>query len=59
VKSAAAVVAAGIEQQVLTVPAADNVVRILPPLTITDAEIGEAAARLDRAASAVTAHEPA
>jgi len=59
VKPAAAVVAAGRDRQVLTVPAADNVVRILPPLTITDAEIAEAAARLDRAAAAVGAHEPA
>jgi acetylornithine/N-succinyldiaminopimelate aminotransferase len=37
-------------QHLLTVPAADNVVRLLPPLTITDAEILEATQRLDRAA---------
>ncbi len=59
IRPAADVVAAGLAQQVLTVAAADNVVRILPPLTITDAEIAEASARLDRAAAAVTAHEPA
>ncbi len=41
------VVKAGYGAQVLTVPAADNVVRLLPPLTITDAEIAEAVARLD------------
>ncbi|GGB51301.1 acetylornithine aminotransferase [Roseibium aquae] len=35
----------------LAVPAGDNVVRILPPLTITEAEIADAAARLDRAAA--------
>jgi acetylornithine/N-succinyldiaminopimelate aminotransferase len=36
--------------QLLTVPAADNVVRLLPPLTISGDEITEALARLDRAA---------
>src|SRR6056297_379461 len=40
---------------VLAVPAADNVVRLLPPLNITEAEIGEGIARLDAAASAVEA----
>jgi acetylornithine/N-succinyldiaminopimelate aminotransferase len=49
------VVKAGYAQHVLAVPAADNVVRILPPLTITDDEIAEAAARLDRAAASMTA----
>ncbi|MDD7970049.1 aspartate aminotransferase family protein [Roseinatronobacter alkalisoli] len=37
----------------LTVPAADNVVRLLPPLTITEDEITEAVSRLDRAAAAL------
>ena len=37
----------------LTVPAADNVIRLLPPLTISDEEIGEAITRLDAAAKAV------
>lgn len=46
----AEVVRAGYDQHLLTVPAADNVVRLLPPLTITDDEIAEAVARLDRAA---------
>jgi acetylornithine/N-succinyldiaminopimelate aminotransferase len=36
--------------QVITVPAADNVIRLLPPLNITDAEIDEAILRLARAA---------
>ncbi len=42
------VVTAGYDAQVITVPAADNVVRLLPPLTITEDEIAEALARLDR-----------
>ena len=46
----AEVVAAGYAQRLLTVPAADNVVRLLPALTITDDEIAEAVARLDAAA---------
>jgi acetylornithine/N-succinyldiaminopimelate aminotransferase len=49
------VVNAGYDQHVLTVPAADNVVRLLPALTILDEEIGEAVARLDKAAAAVEA----
>ncbi len=44
---------AGYAQHVLTVPAADNVVRLLPPLTITEEEIGEALGRLDAAAAAL------
>ncbi|MXQ08677.1 acetylornithine/succinylornithine family transaminase [Alphaproteobacteria bacterium GH1-50] len=47
------VVSAGYAQHVLTVPAGDNVVRLLPPLTITDDEIAEAVNRLDRAAAAL------
>ena len=47
------VVAAGYGALIATVPAADNVVRLLPPLTITDEEITEAVARLDRAAQAI------
>jgi acetylornithine/N-succinyldiaminopimelate aminotransferase len=47
------VVAAGYDTQILTVPAADNVVRILPALTITEAEIAEGISRLDAAATAV------
>jgi acetylornithine/N-succinyldiaminopimelate aminotransferase len=46
-------VQAGYEQLVLTVPAADNVVRLLPALNLTDADIAEALSRLDRAASAL------
>ena len=43
-------VVAGYEALVITVPAADNVVRLLPPLNITDDEIELAIARLDQAA---------
>ena len=46
-------VAAGYDEQILTVPAADNVVRLLPPLNILDEDISEAVNRLDRAATRV------
>lgn len=46
-------VKAGYEAGVLTVAAADNVVRLLPALNIPDADIAEAMTRLDRAASLV------
>ncbi len=46
-------VQAGYDTLIATVPAADNVVRLLPPLTITDAEIDEAITRLDQAATQV------
>ncbi|MFL4468533.1 aspartate aminotransferase family protein [Tateyamaria armeniaca] len=49
------VVQAGYDQHVLTVPAADNTIRLLPPLTITDEEIGEAVDRLDKAAASLAA----
>ena len=45
------VVAAGVAAQVLSVPAADNVIRLLPALNITEDEISEGIARLDRAAA--------
>ena len=43
-------VKAAYAEHLLTVPAADDTLRLLPPLTITDDEIAEAVARLDRAA---------
>jgi acetylornithine/N-succinyldiaminopimelate aminotransferase len=49
------VVQASYRKELLTVPAADNVVRLLPALTISDDEITEAVARLDAAASAIEA----
>lgn len=51
------VVNASYDQEIATVPAADNVVRLLPPLTITDEEISEAVSRLDKAAATVTANK--
>jgi len=47
------IVKAAYAQAVLTVPAADNVIRLLPALNIPDADITEALTRLDRAAQAV------
>ncbi len=47
------VVKAGYAEHLLTVPAADNVIRLLPALNITDADLTEALVRLDRAAGAV------
>lgn len=49
------VVSAGYRHEVITVPAADNVVRLLPPLNITDEDIVEAVTRLDQAASSLAA----
>ena len=40
-------------EHVLTVPAADNTLRLLPALNIPDADIAEAVARLDRAAASL------
>jgi acetylornithine/N-succinyldiaminopimelate aminotransferase len=47
------VVQAGYDNAVITVPAADNVIRLLPPLTLSDEDIGEAITRLDKAATQV------
>ena len=48
-------VKAAYAEHLLTVPAADNVIRLLPALNIPDADISEALARLDRAAARVKA----
>jgi acetylornithine/N-succinyldiaminopimelate aminotransferase len=40
-------VAAALAQRLLTISAGDNVVRLLPPLIVNEAEIGEAMKRLD------------
>ncbi|SFR17961.1 aspartate aminotransferase family protein [Poseidonocella sedimentorum] len=45
------VLAAGYDAELITVPAAGNVLRLLPPLTISEDEIAEAVTRLDRAAT--------
>lgn len=42
------------ENGLLTVPAAENVIRILPPLTIGDAEIAEAVAIIDKTCRELT-----
>ena len=42
------------DQKLLTVGAGDNVVRLLPPLIIGDAEIAEALAIIDRTCQEVT-----
>jgi len=52
------VVRAGYDEHLLTVAAGDNVVRILPPLTIAEDEIDEGLARLDRAAGRLAADGP-
>jgi acetylornithine/N-succinyldiaminopimelate aminotransferase len=42
-------------EKMLAVAAGDNVVRLLPPLIVSDAEIGEGIARLDRACASLSA----
>ena len=46
--------AAAVAEKLLTIGAGDNVVRLLPPLVITRAEVDEALHKLDRACKAVT-----
>ncbi len=48
------VIAAGIESGVITIPAGDNVARILPPLNISLDEIEEGVRRLDVAARSIS-----
>ncbi|KZY53774.1 aspartate aminotransferase family protein [Sulfitobacter sp. KE29] len=48
------VVTSGYAHELITVPAADNVIRLLPPLTISDDEIAEAVTRLDAIARDLT-----
>ena len=43
------------EQGLLTVPAGENVVRLLPPLIINETEVGEAMTRLDAACTKIEA----
>ncbi|MEM9231353.1 MAG: aspartate aminotransferase family protein [Pseudomonadota bacterium] len=47
------IIAAGYDARVVTIPAAENVVRLLPPLNITEAEVDEALRRLESAATAL------
>jgi acetylornithine/N-succinyldiaminopimelate aminotransferase len=50
-----AVLAAVIDAKLLAVTAGDNVLRLLPPLTVTDEELREATARIRTAAAALAA----
>jgi acetylornithine/N-succinyldiaminopimelate aminotransferase len=43
-------------EKLLTVGAGDNVVRFLPPLIVTEAEIDESVARLERGCAALASH---
>lgn len=54
-RTPAEVTLAARDQHLLVVPAADNVIRLLPALNIPDDDLAEAAARLDRAATALAA----
>jgi acetylornithine/N-succinyldiaminopimelate aminotransferase len=44
---------AAIAQKLLTIPAGDNVVRVVPPLIVTEEELAEGVKRLDAACSAI------
>ncbi|WP_114946914.1 aspartate aminotransferase family protein [Microvirga calopogonii] len=45
------------EQKLIVIGAGDNVVRLLPPLIITEADLGEAIDRLDAACTAIEAEQ--
>ena len=49
------VVAAARDRKLLTIAAGDNVVRLLPPLIVTEAEIAQAVEMLDAACTALEA----
>lgn len=51
----ASVVKAAYAQHLLTVPAADNTLRLLPALNIPDEDLAEAVSRLDKAAASLAA----
>ena len=53
------IVAAARDRHVLVIAAGDNVVRLLPPLVISDAEIAEAMRRLDAACADIVARRAA
>ncbi|MDE0588753.1 aspartate aminotransferase family protein [Halocynthiibacter sp. C4] len=50
VPACADIVAKGYDECLITVPAADNVIRLLPPLNLTDDDIAEGLARLEAVA---------
>jgi acetylornithine/N-succinyldiaminopimelate aminotransferase len=51
--------AAGVAEGILTVAAGENVLRLVPPLVVTEADIDEALLRLRRAAARLRAEKPA
>lgn len=51
----ASIVKAAYAQHLLTVPAADNTLRLLPALNIPDEDLAEAVSRLDKAAASLAA----
>jgi acetylornithine/N-succinyldiaminopimelate aminotransferase len=51
-------VAALLDEKMLAVPAAENVLRIVPPLTVKDDELAEGAERLARALARLTSKSP-
>ncbi len=53
------VIGACIAEKLLTIGAGDNVVRLLPPLIVTDEDISEAVARLDRVCASLAPAKPA
>jgi acetylornithine/N-succinyldiaminopimelate aminotransferase len=53
------VVAAARREKLLTIAAGDNVVRLLPPLIVTEADVAEAVSRLDSACATVEAQRKA
>ncbi|RYB01819.1 aspartate aminotransferase family protein [Lichenibacterium ramalinae] len=53
------IVAAARDRHVLVIAAGDNVVRLLPPLVISDSEIAEAVRRLDAACADIVARRAA
>jgi acetylornithine/N-succinyldiaminopimelate aminotransferase len=53
------IVAAARDRHVLVIAAGDNVVRLLPPLVISDDEIAEAVRRLDAACADIVARRAA
>jgi acetylornithine/N-succinyldiaminopimelate aminotransferase len=46
--------AAARDARLLVIPAGENVVRLLPPLILTEAEVGEAVRRLEAACAAMS-----
>ncbi len=50
---------AALERKLLVIPAGDNVVRVMPPLVVTDEEIAEGVRRLDAACEAVEQRQTA